>query len=500
VLRADTGAEVTMGELYASGERDIPVWSVDEDYKVVQATMSHVFCTGIKETFRLRLASGREVTASANHPFLTYDGWTRLDELAPGSRLAVPRSIPEPATTAVWDDHEVILLAHLIGDGCVAPRQPIHYTSNDPANLDAVELAAHSLFDIQPRRVQQKTWWHTYLPAPFKLTHGKRNPIARWLDERFGLYGKRSHEKFVPAEVFSLKDPQVALFLRHLWATDGHLGQRGNTVTCYYATTSRRLADDVQQLLLRFGIHSRLRTHRKGEHRAGYQLWVEGAANHAIFLDRIGVHGERGASAEELAELVAAVPAAPKMDSLPAEIWEFIHEERLRVGMSTQQLKEVAGLRSLGQRDSRHGPSRHRVAAIATALESPGLRLLATSDLYWDKVVSIEPLGPQEVFDATVHETHNFIANNIVLENSIEQDADIVAFIYRDEVYNPDSPAKGEAELIISKHRAGPLKTIHLAFLGPTSRFANLRRGPGAGGGPPGPGGPPPGPPPGGPL
>jgi replicative DNA helicase len=78
---------------------------------------------------------------------------------------------------------------------------------------------------------------------------------------------------------------------------------------------------------------------------------------------------------------------------------------------------------------------------------------------------------------------------------SIEQDADLVAFIYRDEVYNPDTAAKGEAELILSKHRAGPLKTIHLAFLGPTSRFANLRRGPGAG--PPGAAG---GPPPGAPL
>jgi replicative DNA helicase len=73
---------------------------------------------------------------------------------------------------------------------------------------------------------------------------------------------------------------------------------------------------------------------------------------------------------------------------------------------------------------------------------------------------------------------------------SIEQDADIVAFIYRDEVYNPDSAAKGEAELIVSKHRSGPLKTIHLAFLGSTSRFANLRRGPG---GAPPPNGPPPG-------
>jgi replicative DNA helicase len=60
---------------------------------------------------------------------------------------------------------------------------------------------------------------------------------------------------------------------------------------------------------------------------------------------------------------------------------------------------------------------------------------------------------------------------------SIEQDADIVCFIYRDEVYNPETEAKGEAELIVAKHRNGPLKTVQLAFLGATSRFRSLRRG-----------------------
>ncbi|MPZ71633.1 MAG: replicative DNA helicase [Nitriliruptorales bacterium] len=67
---------------------------------------------------------------------------------------------------------------------------------------------------------------------------------------------------------------------------------------------------------------------------------------------------------------------------------------------------------------------------------------------------------------------------------SIEQDADLVAFIYRDEVYDPDSPAKGEAELIVAKHRNGPLRTIRLSFLGHHSRFANMARGPVAAGGP----------------
>ncbi|MDE3085376.1 MAG: replicative DNA helicase [Acidobacteriota bacterium] len=111
IMRSDNGAEVTMGELLESGERDIPVWSIDEHLRVVPATMTHVFASGVKRTYELRLASGRRVRGSGNHPFRTPEGWRRLDALVAGDWLAVVDECApgdESGAKVLWDDFVAI--------------------------------------------------------------------------------------------------------------------------------------------------------------------------------------------------------------------------------------------------------------------------------------------------------------------------------------------------------------------------------------------------------
>src|SRR5262249_15193636 len=179
VLRADTGAEVALGELLATGARDIAVWSLDDRLKLVPRTMTHVFPSGTREVFRLQLASGRQITATANHPFLTYDGWRPLGSLSPGDRVGVLRHVPAPLEVRAWSDSEVVLLAHLIGDGSFVRRQPIRYASIDEANLAAVSEAARH-FGVQAVRDEYPATRVTTLrlPAPYRRTHGRRNPTA----------------------------------------------------------------------------------------------------------------------------------------------------------------------------------------------------------------------------------------------------------------------------------------------------------------------------------
>jgi len=475
ILRADTGAEVTFDELITSGERNIPVWSLDERLRLVPRTMTHAFSSGVKEAFRVQLASGRELRATANHPFLTFSGWQSLGELAVGSRVAVPRTTPVPLVERPMPEAEIIMLAHLLGDGSFVKRQPIRYASQDEENLAVVATAAEH-WGITAVRDDHEAARCTSLrlPAPCPLTGGRRNPIAQWLDS-LGLFGLRSHEKFIPDSIFTLPKAQLALFLRHFWATDGSVtvAKSGN-VRIYVGTTSERLARQLQALLLRFGIVARL--HAVGN-TYGCPQWtvdVTGVEEQLRFVDEIGAYGKRREGAAEAKIRLGQMTAAGRFDTVPSEVWLRVREVLNERAMTKHRMQVLVGTASRGDLDDGISPSRSRLVRIAEVLDDSHLEMMATNDVYWDTVDSIESLGLQPVYDATVLETHNFVANGISIHNSIEQDSDVVILLHREDAYEKESPRAGEADLIVAKHRNGPTATVTVAFQGHYSRFVDM--------------------------
>jgi replicative DNA helicase len=256
IRRADNGGEVTLGELVSSQQTPY-VWSVDDRHRLVSAKLVKAFPTGIKPVYRMKLASGLEIDATANHPFLTIEGWARLDSLSPDGSVAVPRRLPSP--------------------------------------------------------IEQESGW---------------------------------------------KDDELV--------------------------NGRELAAAIGET-----------------YNGGYLL---------------------------------------------------------------------------GTQERQRRFSRPRLARMAGVLESDELANIARSDLFWDRIVEITPLGEQPTFDVTVEGTHNFIADGVVVHNSIEQDADMVMFLYRDEYYNSDSDDKGIAEVIVGKHRNGPTGKVQLAWMEQYTKFASLAR------------------------
>ena len=482
VLRADNGQEVTIGELVLTGERDIPVWTLDERLKLRRGVMTNVFPTGTKRVYELTLASGRRIKASGNHPFLELEGWQRLDQLEVGSRIAVARREPTPSVTSPWSDDRLKLLAHLIGDGCCLPSHALQYTTIDGANAIEVIEAAEAEFDVAPRMVHDQPegrgdgWYQVFLPAAFHLTHGRRNPIGEWLDE-LGLWGKRSGEKFIPESVFSADDRQIALFLRHLWATDGTFstGTAPNgrpTATITYSSTSQDLALGVQRLLGRLDIRSRIATVTTHVgYRPSHLVAVMGCVEQRRFLDLVGAFGDKAAAADRCRVALDGVLPNPNVDSIPAEAWGYVRKAMPEHGVTARSLAMRLGMSYCGSALYKSGISRARMARVAEIVTEPFLHDLAASDVLWDRIVGIEDLGDQPVFDATVEGTHNYAANGIIIHNSIEQDSDVVMFIYRDAIYDREKVDDGDTELLVAKHRNGPTGTVHLTFIPRYAKF-----------------------------
>ncbi|KAB1928071.1 replicative DNA helicase [Micromonospora noduli] len=479
VVRADDNTEITLGELLSNGAKDIPVWALDESLRYTPRTMTHVFPSGTREVFRLTLASGKQIDATANHPFLAFSGWLPLGELSPGDRIATPRHLPPPMVTRPWVDAEVVMLAHLLGDGSFVRHQPIRYASCDELNLQAVTEAAKH-FGISAVRDDYAAARVTTLrlPAPYRLARGRRNPIASWLDE-LGLFGLRSHEKFLPSAVFSLPKEQITSFLRHLWATDGSVtvNGTGRGGRVYFASTSRRMLEDISRLLLRYGITARLRAVPVVGHRPQYTLDISGRDDQLRFLREIGVYGQRSEGCAALLAALESTESNTNVDTVPREVWTRVKEILVEQGMTHREFAAAIGTQFCGSALWKRAPSRSRLAAIATVLNAADLDLHATNDIFWDSIVSIESLGEQEVFDATVLGKHNFIANGIATHNSIEQDADVVILLHRDDYYDKESPRAGEADFIVAKHRNGPTDTVTVAAQLHLSRFVDMAIG-----------------------
>lgn len=477
ILRADTGAEVTFGELMRTGERPL-VWSLDDRLRMVARPMTNVFPSGRKEVFRLRLASGREVEATRNHPFMKLDGWTPLEQLKIGDRIAAPRRVPEPVDTRRMDESEVILLAHMIGDGSRVKRQPIRCASVDEANLAAVTASAAHFGATAVRDDYPAARVSTLrLRAPGRLARGRRNPMAVWLDG-LGLFGCRSYEKFVPEAIFRAPNDQVALFLRHLWATHGSVrwDDKVGQGRIYYGSTSRRLVDDVAQLLLRVGVFARIKPARKAEYRGKWHLQIYGAENQLRFLRHVGVHGAKKVTARQFAAELEGLARNPNFDAVPQEVRTRVRGVVAAKQITHREFASAMGSQFCGSTMWKHSPSRARVHRAAAVLDDPDVHTLATTHVYWDTIVEITSIGEHDVYDGTVSGTHNFVANGISVHNSLEQDADVVILLHRPDAFERDDPRGGEADFIVAKHRNGPTKTVTVAHQLHLSRFANMAR------------------------
>jgi replicative DNA helicase len=389
------------------------VAAVGPDLKLRPARVSAGLRSGRQAAFRLTTRLGRAVVATANHPLLTFDGWQELRDIDPGTRIAVPRNLPRThEAVATMPDHELVLLAALIADGDITGGTPGFCFGEGSLVLPEVERAAGAL-GLRLSNVHKGT---------ARISAGRGggpNPLTA-LCRHHGLWGRRSRDKFVPDAIFGLPPEQIARFLSVLYACDGHVYSSERYSQIGYTTISERLARDVQHLVLRLGIVACIRTlHRDvydGTDTVAREVRITGREGLDAFARSVPVVGKQ----DRLA-LVATRGSQRRrktyVDTLPVDVWNQVLEAK--GDRRWAAISATAGHpRNHNWHVGTRGLSRDRLATLARATGSPVLSELAQSDLWWDEVASIEPVGEVETFDLTVPGDHNFVADDVVVHNS----------------------------------------------------------------------------------
>jgi replicative DNA helicase len=201
-------------------------------------------------------------------------------------------------------------------------------------------------------------------------------------------------------------------------------------------------------------------------------VWVHGVDNQMVFLRRVGSFGPRVVPAEKLLGVLAGVKANPNVDTVTeVMMWRtrFLMQQQ---GISKRAMCGMMGRPSMS---FEHCASRSLMAQYARILDDRLLKDAASDDIFWDRILTVELIGEADVFDLTVPDTSCWLADGIVSHNSgsIEQDADMILLIYREEVYDRQTTKKGIAEIDLVKHRNGEIGTFVLTFQGQFTRFAN---------------------------
>src|SRR6266436_556743 len=292
------------------------------------------------------MSSRRYCYLSARHRHVCADPRSRWQE-----RISAPRVLQGPEQDTMTHA-ELGLLGHLIGDGCTLPTHAIQYTTNDPILAQTVVALAKDVFGdrVRPRINPERSWIQVYLPPTQHLTHRVHNPVRVWMD-RLGAFGLRSYEKRVPAKVFSQSALGIAVFLRHLWATDGcvHLSHGvSHYANVYYASSSEGLARDVQSLLLRLGINARLSRHLQiGKGRDQFHVTISGHREILAFLAIVGVLGkEKALHKAAIVAYLSSTPSNTNRDVIPAAVWKLHALPAMDVSsMSTRAMQASLGIR-----------------------------------------------------------------------------------------------------------------------------------------------------------
>ncbi|MFH1917198.1 MAG: LAGLIDADG family homing endonuclease [Nanoarchaeota archaeon] len=403
--------------------------SLDETLKLATAVKSDFYKRTVDRILEITLRTGKKIKLTPEHPLLTLTGWVPAKEIPLGGRIATPRKSNFGEKSR--PEQEIKLLAYLIAEGHLGNGFVIFSNSDQKIVSDFKEAVFN--FDKglcikvhgkdQYRIVKGKKKGRSEINRECTGRFGRgthfveeKSSLRLWL-ESLGLYPTDSYTKYIPDQIFTLPRAQLALFLNRLFSCDGTIYFDKNALTwrISYASSSETLIRQVQALLLKFGIISILRRKLiKGEKKnfRSFELELRGASVHS-FLNEIGFFGTK--EERQRKGLLSTCKRNPNLDTIPADIWNIYRPKSWADIGREMNYSHPKALRS----SISYSPSREKLRQIALVDQRDDILQIADSDIYWDEIVDVKLLsGEFKVYDITVPEHHNFIANDIIVHNS----------------------------------------------------------------------------------
>jgi replicative DNA helicase len=463
VVDAESGRRIKVAALQP-GARILAVGPWQE---IGAYTVADVWPTGIKPVFRLRTQTGREIRATANHPFMTGSGWRSLETLRRGDVIATARRLPAHGRELSERANRCRLLGYIAGDGTYQRHRGLGFiSSDDEAFWDVLRIVDSEFPGVTPRfkKSTGPTWKEADFVRLYDNGYGRPygNPMREWLRE-IGVFGQQDSTKRVADFVFEAGNIGALNFLAGYLATDGSVKVRISKPNqkrwaVHFDSVSRDLLVDVQHLLLRVGVVAtigRPMWNTKSTQPIFRMQLSEVADNLRLFSRLVSVVGRKGELLAEMRPHLSTRETSPGLFALTREL--SAHVRHLGVGWKDQHKRM------------------HRGTALRYALETsdPILAEYVCGDLLWEEIVAIEPTGEEATFDLRVPETGNFLANGIVVHNSgaLEADADLVMFLWQKDRKDRD---EGVVRLKLAKHRNGPTGDFDLHFQSELTRFRDL--------------------------
>ncbi len=394
---------------------ELLVQSWNEETLKSEGRAATAFLSGRKKCVRVTLSSGQQIELSYDHPMLTEHGWVEAALVQLGSLTATPRHLPDPARPLQVTDAELVALGCLITDGGTAHGNVV-FTQKPGEMLEQFKAAVLALGGKVSRGHPK---WNKNLGRHSKASaFSVSNFLGR--TRAWGIQGCKSNAKRLPAEFYGLATDQIGRLLAVMWACDGWFqtkdGIAGMTLS------NRLLLEDIRHLLLRLGVHSRIKQNDKVCTNAAdgpklceaWKLSVTGAENLRLLMAAMKHVPDKQHYVEALKDRAGKIGGRSDTDVVPVGR-EQIKTICKELGRTSRDVRE-------GHMPCRQGArlSRAKFQQACATLDYDGqFALLASSDVLWSKIESVEAIGEHDVYDLSVEETHNFAANNVIIHNTM---------------------------------------------------------------------------------